>query len=240
MPPNDLTERATRLNTRFARAQAVGLLHAALTEQQFGKVALVSSFGTEAVVLLHMVSLIRPATPVLFIDTEMLFPETLAYQRRLSARLGLGDVRLLRADAQQLAAADPTGTLHQSAPDSCCALRKTAPLLKALQGFDAWISGRKRFQGGQRETLDLFEPEHSTGRIKLNPLANWSSADITAYIAANDLPRHPLIARGYGSVGCAPCTAPGQGRSGRWQGSAKTECGIHFDTGQALRTGAPT
>jgi phosphoadenosine phosphosulfate reductase len=240
MPPNDLSQRATCLNTRFARAQAVGLLHSALMEKQFGKAALVSSFGTEAVVLLHMVSLIRPDTPVLFIDTEMLFPETLDYQRRLSARLGFTDVRLLRADAQQLAAVDPTGTLHQSAPDTCCALRKTAPLLKGLKSFDAWISGRKRFQGGKREALELFEPEPGTGRIKLNPLANWSSANITAYITTNNLPPHPLIARGYGSVGCAPCTAPGPGRSGRWQGSTKTECGIHFDTGQALRTGANT
>ncbi|SDO35796.1 phosphoadenosine phosphosulfate reductase [Lutimaribacter pacificus] len=238
MLQSDLAERTMLLNTRFASAQAHSLLEAALLDRQFGRVALVSSFGVEAAVLLHMVADIDPRTPVLFIDTEMLFEETLTYQRDLSARLGLSDVRVLRADPSDVATADPRGLLHQSDPDTCCALRKTVPLQNALKGFDAWISGRKRYQGGKREALQLFEAETGTGRVKLNPLANWTGGDMQAYMNLHDLPRHPLVARGYGSVGCAPCTVPAEGREGRWKGREKTECGIHFENGRMVKTGA--
>ncbi len=240
MLQSNLSERATLLNTRFAKAQAVDLLQSALLENQFGKTALVSSFGADSVVLLHMVSEIARQTPVLFVDTEMLFEETLHYQRDLSTRLGLTDVRVLRADAVQIAEADPQGDLHESTPDACCALRKTAPLQQGLNAFGAWISGRRRAQGGKRAQLALFEPEHGTGRIKLNPLANWTLEDTKAYITMHGLPPHPLVAKGYGSVGCAPCTVPAEGREGRWQGQGKTECGIHFDNGQAVKAGAST
>ncbi len=240
MLQSNLAERAALLNTRFAKAQAFGLLQTALLEGQFGKTALVSSFGAEAAVLLHMVSQIKPDTPVLFVDTLMLFEETLEYQRDLSARLGLHNLQVLRADTLALNNADPDGMLHQSHPDACCAVRKTAPMLQALKGFNAWISGRKRYQGGKREQLPLFEAEHGTGRIKLNPLANWTSADTAAYIASHGLPPHPLVARGYGSLGCAPCTVPAKGREGRWQGQSKSECGIHFEGGKAAKTGAST
>ncbi|WP_050525710.1 phosphoadenylyl-sulfate reductase [Pseudorhodobacter aquimaris] len=235
---SNLLERATRLNTHFAEAQAISLLEAALHDGQFGKTALVSSFGAEAAVLLHMVSEIDRNTPVLFIDTEMLFAETLQYQRELGDLLGLRDLRVLRADEMELAAEDPDGTLHKTMPDACCALRKAAPLAKGLEEFDAWISGRKRYQGGKREQLSLLEAEEGTGRIKLNPLANWSHSETAAYIAAHRLPPHPLVAKGYGSIGCAPCTVPAKGREGRWQGQNKTECGIHFGAGKVVRSGA--
>lgn len=195
------------------------------------RVALVSSFGAESVVLLHLVARIDRAVPVLFLETEMLFAETLAYQAEVAARLGLRDVRHIRPDAAAVAARDPHGRLHRADPEACCTLRKTAPLTAALGGFDAWITGRKRRQGGARATLSVFERD-ADGRLKVNPLAFWTKADQRAYMDRHALPRHPLEARGFLSIGCAPCTtpvAPGEDeRAGRWRGSAKTECGIHI------------
>ena len=228
------------LNSVYAD-RAADALADVLTSPAFGRVALVSSFGAESVVLLHMLSVVAPDTPVLFIDTEMLFPETLAYQRQIAERLPLTDIRVIRASAEQIAARDPDGTLHQRDTDACCDLRKVVPLEAALAGFDGWITGRKRFQGGQRVELDFFEPE-APGRLRVNPLAHWRPQDVADYMDENALPRHPLVARGYPSIGCAPCTSPvaaGEDpRSGRWRGQAKTECGIHFIGGKMVRAGA--
>jgi phosphoadenosine phosphosulfate reductase len=238
MPP-DLARRVAALNARYRRHAAVSVLEHALGDADLGRVALVSSFGAESVVLLHMVSVVAPSTPVLFIDTRMLFPETLAYQRALAERLDLRDIRVIRAGLPALARADPAGMLHRTDPDACCALRKTAPLDAALACFDGWITGRKRFQGGARAALDLFEAEPGTGRIKINPLAYWGREDIADYMAENRLPPHPLVARGYRSIGCAPCTtavaADEDERAGRWRGTEKTECGIHFKDGRTVR-----
>lgn len=220
-----------------AAPSAEELLSWALSEPGFGRTALVSSFGAESVVLLHMVSRVDPATPVLFLDTEMLFPETLAYQEEVAARLGLTGIRQITPDA---GARDPDGTLHRTDPDACCTLRKTEPLERALGGFDAWITGRKRYQGGARRALPLVEPDG--GRLKINPLAAWSKEDVAAYMDRHALPRHPLVARGYPSIGCAPCTTPvAEGedeRAGRWRGTGKDECGIHFENGRLVRRAA--
>jgi phosphoadenosine phosphosulfate reductase len=205
-------------------------LRAAITETWRGRIALVSSFGTEAAVLLHLVASIDRATPVLFVDTLKLFPETLHYRDLLTARLGLTDVRTIQPDGARLAQHDPQGDLWRTDPDRCCALRKVEPLEQALAGFDAWINGRKRFQGGARAGLAAIEP--ADGRTKLNPLAEWSVEDIDAYFAAHSLPRHVLEADGYSSIGCMTCSAPTlpdeDRRAGRWRGQDKTECGIHL------------
>jgi len=234
----NLDSRAATLNARYRNHAAVQVLRHALGDPDLGRVALVSSFGAESVVLLHMLSVAAPDTAVLFIDTEMLFPETLDYQREIAARLPLTDIRLIRASEDEIAAADPDGTLHRRDADSCCNTRKIVPLERALSRFDAWITGRKRFQGGERRTLDFFEPEPPL-RLRVNPLAHWRPQDIVDYMDENALPRHPLVARGYPSIGCAPCTSPvkpGEDpRSGRWRGSAKTECGIHFIGGRIVR-----
>ena len=217
------------------------LRSAALDEDSLGRMALVSSFGAESVVLLHMISVTAPATPVLFIDTEMLFAETLTYQMELAERLRLTNVRVLRAERSEVFARDNENLLHLHDPDACCTLRKTEPLQKALGGFNSWITGRKRFQGGTRETLDFFEVEPGKNRIKVNPLAHWTPEDIRTYIEENNLPRHPLVAKGYPSIGCMPCTspvAPGEDpRAGRWRDTDKTECGIHFVNGKMVRKG---
>ncbi len=241
MPPNDLTERVAALNERYRHHSAISVLEHALRDPQAGRLALVSSFGAESVVLLHMVSVTRAATPVIFIDTEMLFAETLVYQQELAERLALRDLRIIRATPADLRAHDPDDTLHQRDTDACCALRKTQPLQRALAGFDGWITGRKRYQAGTRAALEFFEVEEGTGRIKVNPLAHWAREDIRTYMEENRLPRHPLVARGYPSIGCMPCTSPVRAdedpRAGRWRDQDKTECGIHLVNGKMVRRG---
>ncbi len=241
MPPSDRKARIATLNARYRHHSATDVLAHALRDDDAGRLALVSSFGAESVVLLHMVSVTRRDTPVIFIDTRMLFTETLVYQQELAERLDLRDLRIVRADSGVVRARDPDGQLHRSDPDACCALRKTEPLQRALQGFDGWITGRKRYQGQSRATLEFFEAEPGTGRLKVNPLAHWTPEDIQTYMDENRLPRHPLVARGYPSIGCRPCTsrvteqeAP---RAGRWRGQQKTECGIHFVNGKMIRKG---
>ena len=244
LAPNTHTEGArllhprsiSLLNAHFAARPTEELLDYVFSGA-LGRIALVSSFGAEAAVLLHLAARVAPATPVFFLDTALLFPETLDYQRRLAAHLNLSDTRTLRADTTR---ADPENILHTTDPDACCTLRKTAPLDAALTGFDGWITGRKRFQSGRRATLDIFETAGPDGRIKINPLAHWTAADIARHFDTHALPRHPLVAQGYGSIGCAPCTTPtGPGedpRAGRWRGTAKDECGLHIENGRLVRT----
>lgn len=236
--PTGIETRVARLNDRYKHHAAFAVMEKALRDPEVGNVALVSSFGAESVVLLHMVSVIAPGTPVLFVDTLMLFQETLDYQRDVSRSLGLTDVRTITAEQAVLDLEDPDGTLHQFNTDACCTVRKTVPLEKALGGFDAWITGRKRYQASTRATLDFFEVETPT-RMKINPLAHWGREDLEEYMVENRLPRHPLVAKGYPSIGCAPCTSPvkpGEDpRAGRWRGSQKTECGIHFIGGKPVR-----
>jgi phosphoadenosine phosphosulfate reductase len=236
-----LNSKIAALNARYRHHSATSVLQHALHDPDAGRLAMVSSFGAESVVLLHMLSVTRRDTPVIFIDTEMLFTETLVYQQELTERLGLSNLRILRASALELMIKDPDQALHKRDTDACCALRKTAPLNRALKGFDGWITGRKRFQGGDRAALEFFELEENTGRIKVNPLAHWRPGDIQTYMEENRLPRHPMVARGYPSLGCMPCTskvAVGEDpRAGRWRDSEKSECGIHFIDGKMVRRG---
>ncbi len=210
---------------------ASAVLRLAMTEVFPGAIALVSSFGTESALLLDMAAAIDRAIPVIFLDTEKLFPETLDYRDTLIDRLGLTDVRVIRPASLQLARHDPEGRLWRENADRCCSLRKTLPLQTALGEFDAWITGRKRFQSGARNAVALFETDQAD-RLKVNPLAYWSSVQIAREFEARDLPRHPLEAYGFLSVGCTTCTAPvaaGEDRrAGRWPGQTKTECGIHL------------
>jgi phosphoadenosine phosphosulfate reductase len=236
MPLKELVERRNILH-RKSDAQTV--LRHALDDVELGKIALVSSFGAESVVLLHMLSEIDKDAPVIFLDTEMLFAETLAYQKEVAEHLGLRDVRVITPNRNAVLTEDVDGLLHQADKDACCDLRKTRPLAEALEGFDGWITGRKQFQGGSRATLPLFEKDGR--KIKINPLVQWTSADLNAYITDHNLPRHPLVAKGYPSIGCLPCTTRVSDhedpRAGRWRGSDKTECGIHFEDGRVTRQG---
>ncbi len=218
------------LVARYGHLPADALLDWMCREAFPGRIAVVSSFGTESAVLLDMIARTDPATPVIFLNTGKLFAETLRYRDQLIARFGLRDVRDIQPRPAALATEDPDGRLWAKDPDRCCALRKTLPLDDALKGFDAWISGQKRFQAASRRTVPVIEAD-AAGRVKVNPLAHWSRQDIDAAFAATGLPRHPLEAEGFPSVGCIPCTtrvAAGEDpRAGRWRGLAKTECGIH-------------
>jgi phosphoadenosine phosphosulfate reductase len=223
---------AVRLNRMFRGASTREMLEAVIRDGLAGDLASVSSFGAESAVLLHLIASVDPTVPVLFLDTGKHFAETLEYRDLLAERLGLNLV-VLTPDAADLAAKDETGLRWSYDPDGCCEIRKVRPLEKALAGFDASFTGRKAFQAATRANLPRFEVDTSDaqGRLKINPLIDWSADDINAYFAAHDLPRHPLIAQGYPSIGCSPCTtqvAPGEDpRSGRWKGWDKTECGIH-------------
>ena len=225
---SDELNEVTELNERLRDAEPQTVLRAAI-ERYGDRLALVSSFGAESAVLLHMAAQIDPNITVLFLDTGMQFGQTLDYRKQLAIQLGLTDVRDLRPQFQDIALHDASADLWKTDTDACCHIRKVLPLDRALAGFDGWITGRKRFQGGDRLRLQVVE--RGERQVKFNPLANWSKAQIDAYAAEHDLPAHPLVAFGYPSVGCWPCTQPVEEgedvRAGRWVGSQKTECGIH-------------
>jgi phosphoadenosine phosphosulfate reductase len=221
---------ASRIETRFAALKAGSLVRLAIEDLYPGRIALVSSFGADSAVLLHIVSEIDRALPVVFVETGQLFEETLRYRDDLCALLGLTNVIVARPDAASLAGEDPEKFLFASDPDRCCEIRKVLPLGQALSGYDAWITGRKQFQAATRVTTPLFEAEGD--RVKVNPLVGWSATDVLDYIARANLPPHPLVAKGFPSIGCVPCTSPVKpgedSRAGRWRGRAKVECGIHM------------
>lgn len=218
------------LDRLFTGAQARDLVAYTLGELAPGRTAVVSSFGTDSAVLLHLVAQVDRSTPVIFLDTGQHFPETLAHRDRLAGQLGLTDVRSVAPDPEALARLDPGGGLHAANPDLCCTIRKAEPLEHALKGFDVWLTGRRRRQAASRRTMPLVERDGK--RLKVNPLADWDASDVDAYMTIHELPAHPLLAKGYPSIGCAPCTSPvaagEDARAGRWRGTGKTECGIHL------------
>ena len=175
-------------------------------------------------VLIDVTQRVAPQVPVVFLDTGLHFPETLAYVTRVEARYGL---RLERVGP--VAAPDDQ---HLVDPDGCCARRKVAPLGEALQGRTGWLSGLRRADSALRNRTPVVEWDARRGLVKVNPLARWSDADVETYSLERALPRNPLVAQGFPSIGCAPCTrrvAPGEDRrAGRWAGLKKTECGLHL------------
>ena len=220
---------ADALTALYKTAPAEKVIKAAL--DSFGdRFAIVSSFGAESAVLLHIASTVSKDIPVLFLNTGKLFDETIQYRDQLIEHLGLTNVQILSPDDEDLAVHDPNGALHQHQTNQCCYIRKVVPLDKALESYDAWASGRKRFQNNARVELEHFEA--SDDRVKVNPLAMWTKEDVETYLDILELPRHPLVSQGYPSIGCAPCTdkvTEGEDqRAGRWRNTAKTECGIHL------------
>lgn len=217
------------LNKRLRGAPADEILREA-TRLFKGRIATLSSFGAEAGVSLHLVSQVAPDTPVLFLDTERHFDKTLKYRDQLSEHLGLTNIVNILPDADEAAAQDGDNRLWQRDTDACCELRKVRPLDRALKGYDALITGRKRFHSATRMSLPPFEL--LDGVIRVNPLIDWDRDQVLSYFEEHDIPEHPMKAEGYPSIGCWPCTQPvAEGediRAGRWAGSEKTECGIHF------------
>jgi phosphoadenosine phosphosulfate reductase len=181
------------------------------------RLVMACSFQKEESVLIDLLMRIEPSARVFTIDTGVLFPETYEVWRQIEDRYGL---RIEVIDA-----GPPNGTPWSAA--NCCGARKVEALELALAGVDAWITGIRRKQSPTRANADTVEWAAGRGVWKFNPLAAWSSDDVWRYVSDHDLPYHPLHDRGYESIGCAPCTLPGNGRDGRWAGQKKTECGLH-------------
>ena len=222
--------RVARLNAELRGATAQDVVRAAVRE--FGRsVTYVSSFGAESAAMLGLIAEVDPGMPIVFIDTGMHFQQTLQYRDTVREFLKLTDIRTVHPASAEVKAIDPKGALNKTDPDACCEVRKVRPLEPALEGFTAWITGRKRFHGGGRASLPVVE--FSEGRFKINPLADWTHEHVEAYFGKRNLPRHPLVADGYPSIGCWPCTVrpedPNDIRSGRWVGREKTECGLHLE-----------
>lgn len=223
-------DKVARLNAELRGADASQIIRVALRE--FGRgLTYVSSFGAESAAMLGLIADVDPATPIVFIDTGMHFQQTLQYRDELARVLGLTDIRTVHPLDDERRAVDPKGVLHKTDPDACCEVRKVRPLEPALRGFAAWITGRKRFHGGGRMNLPVFE--YAEGKFKVNPLADWTHEHVEEYFVARGLPRHPMVADGYPSIGCWPCTVrptdPNDVRSGRWVGFKKSECGLHLE-----------
>lgn len=243
--PRFTESEAIRLNHLFRGTDTPEMLRSALGDGLIGDAAVVSSFGAESAVLLHLLAAFDPAIPVVFLETHKHFPETIAYRDTLAAHIGLTNLLIVEPDPALLTAKDENGLRWSWDPDGCCDIRKVQPLARALAGFDASISGRKGFQSATRAGLPRFEIDRTDaqGRLKFNPLASWDRDAIEAYMTAHDLPRHPLVELGYPSIGCAPCTSRVEAgedpRSGRWKGWDKVECGIHVPGSDANTSDLP-
>ncbi len=227
-------DRLAALRLAYGHLDGRDLLSVMITREFAGNIAVTSSFGAEAAVLLDLVAQVDPNTPVIFIDTDALFDETVQYREQLVRRLGLTDIRIARPQPCDLAASDE---LWRTDPDACCHLRKVLPLARAAAGCAALIDGRKAFHGGERGELQTLSLG-AGGVIKVSPLARWNAERIATAMEERKLPRHPLVDQGYRSIGCWPCTrpvTPGEpARAGRWAGKAKSECGIHTYIGEGI------
>ncbi|HRX75574.1 MAG TPA: phosphoadenylyl-sulfate reductase [Hyphomonas sp.] len=233
----DTSARLARLNGELREASAQTILRVAMVREWPEQLTYVSSFGAESIAMLALIADVDPGLPIIFLDTGMHFPQTLEYRDEVIDRLGLTGVRSIPPNETERKVLDPKNQLWKTDSDACCALRKVRPLEPALDGFNAWITGRKRFHGGARMSLPVFE--FAGNRYKVNPLANWTAEDVDLFVKQRNLPRHALVDQGYPSIGCWPCTLPAQDpldpRSGRWAGQAKTECGLHLDKAERPR-----
>jgi phosphoadenosine phosphosulfate reductase len=231
LPEADIAAFAADLDARYGNLDPQRIIEEAVLRQFSGEIAAVSSFGADSAVLLHMIAEIDAALPIVFLDTGKHFEETLSYRDALAEDFGLSDIRVVEPEAAALATLDPKGVLHQTDTEACCAIRKVEPMARGVELFSAWFTGRKRFQAATRQALPAFEAVGP--RVRINPLAKWSSTELGDYMKANGLRENPLVAYGYLSIGCFPCTQPVKpgedARSGRWVGQAKTECGIHLE-----------
>lgn len=189
------------------------------------EVLITSSFGTNAVLMLHLISRIRPNQKIYFIDTTYHFPETLAYKEQIIKEFGLNVVSIgAYKEGSDFTTKNKT---WENNPDLCCSINKVSPLDAVKAKHKLWVSGVIGYQTPFRKHLNVFEEQE--GMIKFHPLIDWTQEEVEAYFDLYNLPEHPLKTKGYGSVGCTHCTAKGAGREGRWQGKGKTECGLHLE-----------
>jgi len=226
-------EKIGRVALRFEGKRPQQVLQWGISRFRPG-ITLACSFGAEDVVLVDMIARIDPAVPIFYLDTDYLFPETLAVRDRLAERYGMRPFAV-RPDITVDQQASRHGTdLFRRHPDLCCSIRKVEPLRKHLRGYRSWITGIRRDQAPARARAGLVEWDPLFRLVKLNPLAFWTTSDVWDYIRANDVPYNELHDRNYPSIGCWPCTRqvrPGEDpRAGRWANFAKKECGLHEET----------
>jgi phosphoadenosine phosphosulfate reductase len=220
-----------QLNAYFADHPPTEILHWGL-KTFLPDITLATSFGPQSIVLMHLISQIRPETTVFYLDTDLLFPETYALRDELAVRLGLRFIRVHSGLSLETQAAEHGPALWSREPNLCCYLRKVEPLRRFLTTQRAWITGIRRDQTPVRAEAGLVEWDQAYGLVKLNPLASWHIEQVWAYIHANHLPFNRLHRQGYPSIGCWPCTQPAargaDPRAGRWPGWDKCDCGIHL------------
>ena len=221
------------LSDSFESKQPQDVLSAAL-ERYAPKIVVACSFGAEDVVLVDMVHRINSSVPLLYLDTDFLFPETYATRDSIIQQYDLKPAQVLQVKSlitPERQAEQHGEALWSKEPDRCCQLRKVEPLTRVLKGFHAWITGIRRDQAPTRANAGLIEWDQKFELVKVNPLARWSWADVWTYIRIHDVPYNPLHDQNYPSIGCTHCTAPvapgDDPRAGRWRNFAKTECGLH-------------
>ncbi len=232
----------SRIQAFYGDYEATPLLRAMITNEFKGRIALISSFGADSALLIKLVSEIDKNAPILFLDTGKHFQETLDYVALIEKEFGLTNLIRLTPDEDVLQKVDKEGELWKTQVNRCCGLRKVIPLQRVLESgkYDALITGRKRYQTSDRNDIDNVEL-FDDGLFRVNPLCTWTKGDIRKKFDEWGLPQHPLVAKGYPSIGCEPCTnqvKPGEDeRSGRWAhtvdmtGGKKEECGIHTGGG---------
>lgn len=201
--------------------------------QNYGdELVITSSFQTQSLPLLHLISKHIPKVPILFIDTGFHFPETIAFKEQLTELFSLNVIDITNKMGHEKFGRE-YGNLHETDPDLCCHINKVEPLERHLANYKAWLTGIRGQQTEARKKATFIQ-KMDNGTTKICPLWDWTNHDVWMYIHLNGLPEHPLFKEGYLSVGCAPCTQPaknGEARSGRWAGKGKTECGIHSTLG---------
>ena len=214
---------------KYSNLDSEKLLRIMIKDIFYKKIAVTSSFGAESAVILHLVSQIKKNIPVIFLNTEKLFSETLKYLETIKKKLKLNNIKIFKPDTDYLKKYDVNNDLYKTDPNLCCHIRKVLPLRKSMENYNAWINGRKRFHSTERSNLKKIEIIN--GLIKINPLVDWSFKKIKNYMINNNLPEHPIVAEGYKSIGCQPCTSKTKDsiRDGRWSDSLKSECGIHVN-----------
>ncbi|MDB2414958.1 phosphoadenylyl-sulfate reductase [Rickettsiales bacterium] len=223
---------------KYTKLEGRDLLESVVKDNP-GKVALMSAFNPEDVILSYWLSEFAPSTPILFLDTKKHFPETLRYKDAIVKQLGLKDVRVFEPKEELINNIDKDGELWKYQVNRCCWLRKVEPIERGIKegGFNILITGRRIEQTPERTDMKFIEEDSEKGQIKINPLMNWTRDERDDYMKEHNLAHHPLYDLGYLSIGCAPCTTPifaGENeRAGRWrhtktgEDKGKTECGLH-------------
>ncbi|MGQ0622878.1 MAG: phosphoadenylyl-sulfate reductase [Panacagrimonas sp.] len=212
------------LNERYAPLDFGARLRQLYLDFDPAKVMITSSFAATSAYFLHIISRVRPEQVIHFIDTGYHFPETIEYRKYLIGLFGLTVVDVRAEDwKHQFTEIEQT---YLKDPDFCCSVNKVEPLEAIKPSFHVWVSSLMRWQTDHRSGLPIFEVRR--GMIKFNPMIDVTREERDAYIREHALPFHPLVARSYSSIGCTHCTVPGEGRSGRWLGKPKTECGLHL------------